>query len=630
MDAHHRAFRRNTVSRPQDHSSRRDEPSNYRAVKELPPPHPDYSYEEYNPFSSGSDLEEYSAENTAPQQRHYHCTTRPVQGPNSNLRQAYHDANREQGHIAQDFRFHAQERGLPSTTPEVEPYPQETDAVVDGQRHLLADAELGWSNSLEDITSQFDESGSSSPQGLGQDRNQYTPSLYSDDSEVQSQQINNFARNEQSCENTRYPRSHKTHSNSPSFSYLSRPIPSQEPPELRVGKLRSFNPASSKPRRSTQHSPEFPHPHHFQTLSSRERFDPLNFFPGATDSHGSLELPNRIPVIRRATEPAGELKPGNPQIIIEPSTSNRREVPQPCVAADTDRRESSSPFPTVPYTSTTSLERVPTSLGASRPRKKSIHRFAESFKKLFQSRNSPDSHDNSPKQPRKKSGSSKRRPSLPSRFFRRSPSHSQPPDVGFSSTLESPPVPKMDRSRFLDPSSAMMALTKQKSEAMRLAREQAGAVAEMCRRARTDIPPYTFEELIGKGSRQLSTQKLVAIKVMDIDKLDYKTVRDMKDESIKDFIHETKVLQQVKDAGAKNINMFIEAVSIHSQLWLICEYCPGGSVKTLMRATGDKLEEKFIIPIARELAEGLKAIHDAGIIHRDVKGEQTSVFLFNV
>src|ERR1700761_180626 len=38
-----------------------------------------------------------------------------------------------------------------------------------------------------------------------------------------------------------------------------------------------------------------------------------------------------------------------------------------------------------------------------------------------------------------------------------------------------------------------------------------------------------------------------------------------------------------------------------------------------MRATGDKLEEKYIIPIARELASGLRAIHDAGIIHRDVK-----------
>ena len=38
-----------------------------------------------------------------------------------------------------------------------------------------------------------------------------------------------------------------------------------------------------------------------------------------------------------------------------------------------------------------------------------------------------------------------------------------------------------------------------------------------------------------------------------------------------------------------------------------------------MRATKNKLDERYILPIARELAEGLKAIHEAGIIHRDVK-----------
>lgn len=43
-----------------------------------------------------------------------------------------------------------------------------------------------------------------------------------------------------------------------------------------------------------------------------------------------------------------------------------------------------------------------------------------------------------------------------------------------------------------------------------------------------------------------------------------------------------------------------------------------------MRATNDKLDEKYIIPIARELAVGLHAIHEAGIIHRDVKGTMPS------
>ncbi|KAJ5759614.1 hypothetical protein N7520_006770 [Penicillium odoratum] len=181
-------------------------------------------------------------------------------------------------------------------------------------------------------------------------------------------------------------------------------------------------------------------------------------------------------------------------------------------------------------------------------------------------------------------------------------------------------------SRFLDPSSAMAAITRHKAEAIKLAREQGTAVKEMCRRAKTEIPPYEFEELIGKGAygrvykgREMPSGRLVAIKVLDIDSVDYNSSPDYRDESIKDFIHETKVMKQVKESGAKNINELIEAISIHSQLWLVCEYCPGGSVRTLMRATGDKLEERFIIPIARELVVGLHAIHEAGIIHRDIK-----------
>jgi serine/threonine protein kinase len=119
---------------------------------------------------------------------------------------------------------------------------------------------------------------------------------------------------------------------------------------------------------------------------------------------------------------------------------------------------------------------------------------------------------------------------------------------------------------------------------------------------------------------QLSTAKVVAIKVLDIDEADFHAFGDSEDEQIRDFNREIRILRQAQESGAQNLNRMIEALPVHSQLWMVCEYCPGGSVKTLMRATEDKLSEKYIVIVARELAKALKGLHEAGIIHRDVKG----------
>lgn len=169
-------------------------------------------------------------------------------------------------------------------------------------------------------------------------------------------------------------------------------------------------------------------------------------------------------------------------------------------------------------------------------------------------------------------------------------------------------------------------MTAHRREAIRLAKAQEKAVSDKCIRAGQDPPGYSFDELIGKGSfgrvykgRQKSSGKVVALKVLDIDEADFQALGDMRDEQIRDFNKEIAILRRAQESGAQNLNQMIEAFAVHSQLWLICEHCPGGSVKTLMRATRDRLEEKYLIVVARELAKALEGLHQAGIMHRDVK-----------
>ena len=112
----------------------------------------------------------------------------------------------------------------------------------------------------------------------------------------------------------------------------------------------------------------------------------------------------------------------------------------------------------------------------------------------------------------------------------------------------------------------------------------------------------------------------MAVKIIDVDSSDYKLELKEKDQAIKDFVNEISVLQTLKDSKAENINIIHAAFTFHSQLWIVSEYCPGGSVHTLMKANVKPgLEEKYIVAIARELAIALKHVHEAGIIHRDVK-----------
>lgn len=76
--------------------------------------------------------------------------------------------------------------------------------------------------------------------------------------------------------------------------------------------------------------------------------------------------------------------------------------------------------------------------------------------------------------------------------------------------------------------------------------------------------------------------RVVALKVIDVDTTDYKVNARAKDDTIDDTVHEIKVLSQLKDSKAKNVNTMFDAFQVHSQLWIVNDYCPGGSVHTLV------------------------------------------------
>ncbi|KAF1989707.1 kinase-like protein [Aulographum hederae CBS 113979] len=183
----------------------------------------------------------------------------------------------------------------------------------------------------------------------------------------------------------------------------------------------------------------------------------------------------------------------------------------------------------------------------------------------------------------------------------------------------------MESQRFLDPTAAGGG---HKYRQIQDAHNMQRAVAERASREKKDPPPYEFLELIGKGtygrvykSTNTETNKVVAVKIIEVDKPDYQADLEGKDDSIPSFHKETNILRQLRDSKAKNVNQFYDAFEFHSQLWIVTEYCPGGSVKTLMKASTipNQLEEAYIITVARELAVALQAVHAIGIVHRDIK-----------
>ncbi|KAF8245917.1 kinase-like protein [Wilcoxina mikolae CBS 423.85] len=127
--------------------------------------------------------------------------------------------------------------------------------------------------------------------------------------------------------------------------------------------------------------------------------------------------------------------------------------------------------------------------------------------------------------------------------------------------------------------------------------------------------PYTVIDLVGRGSFgsvfkgiHNKTKDVVAIKSLDL---------DQQDEEIQDIQKEIGLLTQLKAGDAPNITAYHASYVLGHKLWIIMDFCSGGSMRTLMKA--GPIEEKYIAVVIRETLTALHYLHSHEIIHRDIK-----------
>ncbi|CAO2830194.1 unnamed protein product [Amaranthus hypochondriacus] len=134
--------------------------------------------------------------------------------------------------------------------------------------------------------------------------------------------------------------------------------------------------------------------------------------------------------------------------------------------------------------------------------------------------------------------------------------------------------------------------------------------------ARED-PSSNYELLheLGKGSygavykaRDLKTSELVAIKVISLVE---------GEEGYEEIRGEIEMLQQ---CSHPNVVRYLGSYQGEEYLWIVMEYCGGGSVADLMNVTEEPLDETQIAYICRESLKGLAYLHSIFKVHRDIKG----------
>ena len=102
------------------------------------------------------------------------------------------------------------------------------------------------------------------------------------------------------------------------------------------------------------------------------------------------------------------------------------------------------------------------------------------------------------------------------------------------------------------------------------------------------------------------TGQAVAIKVIDVENAE---------DEVEDIIQEISILSELH---SPHVTQYHGSYLKGSDLWIIMEFCSGGSCADLLKP--GLIAEEYISIILRELLLGLEYLHTDKKLHRDIKG----------
>jgi serine/threonine protein kinase len=137
------------------------------------------------------------------------------------------------------------------------------------------------------------------------------------------------------------------------------------------------------------------------------------------------------------------------------------------------------------------------------------------------------------------------------------------------------------------------------------------------------LGPYRLRGLLGEGAigrvflaERIDDASLVALKVL-------KAALSADETYVRRFVREARVAAEVKNRHLVGIVDVGEVDGVH---YLAAEYVRGGTLEERLQAAGP-LDVGETVRLAAEIARGLDSLHNAGIVHRDVKPSNVMIDL---